>query len=547
MRAAEKIMTLRFDIPRQEGDALSVNLDAGDVLFILGANGTGKSSLVQQFYVEHREIARRMSAHRQTWFDSGAVALTGQQRRTTGQNIKSWDSDRSARWREIGTAERASLAVYDLVDAENVRAREITGAVDADKIEEAIRLRTKEAPLKVLNEIFRMSGIPIEISLRVNEELVASKRGGPFYSIAELSDGERNVLLIAATVLTAKSGTVFLIDEPERHIHRSISSPLLSMLFARRTDCVFVVSTHEVMLPIDNPASKTILLRSNSRKESGEMYWDADLLEAPHKLDNKLMQDILGSRRRMLFVEGTEGSLDLPLYGLLFPDVSVVAKSSCRDVEHAVVGITESENLHWVSAFGIIDQDGRSPSELEKLKQKRVYALNVFSVESIYYHPEIQKRLAARQASVLGGNPEELLHDAKQAALAAIAVHKKRLSERVTEKAVRDSILKKLPRREDISKGVQITITEDVAAAVQREQYRMEKAIEANDLTSLIARYPVRETSALAEIAKRLKFQDRNQYEGAAIKLLMDDSSAIESVRALFDSLCEDMAERKEA
>ncbi|WP_442947933.1 AAA family ATPase [Nostoc sp.] len=52
-------------------------------------------------------------------------------------------------------------------------------------------------------------------------QVVASKCGGTPYSIAELSDGERNALLIAANVLTVKNGTLVLIDEPERHLHRS--------------------------------------------------------------------------------------------------------------------------------------------------------------------------------------------------------------------------------------------------------------------------------------------------------------------------------------
>ena len=84
---------------------------------------------------------------------------------------------------------------------------------------------------------------------------MASKSGSKPYSIAQLSDGERNALLIATNVLTVKDGTLVLIDEPERHLHRSIISPLLTHLFAQRPECAFIVSTHDVMLPLDNPAS----------------------------------------------------------------------------------------------------------------------------------------------------------------------------------------------------------------------------------------------------------------------------------------------------
>ena len=67
-----------------------------------------------------------------------------------------------------------------------------------------------------------------------------SKNGSPPYSIAELSDGERNSLLIAASILTMKSESLVLIDEPERHLHRSIISPLLQHLFSSRSDCAFI-------------------------------------------------------------------------------------------------------------------------------------------------------------------------------------------------------------------------------------------------------------------------------------------------------------------
>ena len=106
-----------------------------------------------------------------------------------------------------------------------------------------------------------MSNLPIAISVQEDQRVVATKNGGLPYSIAELSDGERNALLIASNVLTVKDGTLILIDEPERHLHRSIISPLLTHLFALRPDCAFIVSTHEVMLPIDNPTTRTLLVR----------------------------------------------------------------------------------------------------------------------------------------------------------------------------------------------------------------------------------------------------------------------------------------------
>ncbi|MEH2078530.1 MAG: AAA family ATPase [Nostoc sp.] len=367
-------MTFDLTIPRSAGEPLNLTVSVGEKLFILGANGTGKSSLMQQLYTPHYANARRISAHRQNWFSSNAMDLSPKQKQDYESNMRSGDTNLQSRWKDDFAKQRTSIAIYDLIDAENVRARSIAGAVDGNNIELAKTLSKQHAPIKLINELLRLSNIPIEISVSENDEVVASKCGGTPYSVAELSDGERNALLIAANVLTLKSGTLLLIDEPERHLHRSIISPLLTLLFSIRHDCAFIVSTHDVMLPLDNPGARTLLIRGCTYAHSSVSGWDADLVPPETEIDDDLKKDILGARRKLLFVEGTERSLDKPLYSLMFPNVSVVAKSNCRDVEHAVSSIRDAGNLHWLHAFGIVDNDRRTEADINQLKQKGVYA-----------------------------------------------------------------------------------------------------------------------------------------------------------------------------
>lgn len=533
-----------FQVPLNSGSNLPIELATGAVLFILGANGTGKSSLIHRFFSANTATARRISAHRQTWFPTGAVAITGAQRRETENSLKSWDSDARARWLEHGSEQRTQVAVYDLVHAENLRARGIAEAFDADDLSKATELRRSDAPLKVLNEILRLSALPIEILLGGSEEVSARKNGGTPYSIAELSDGERNVLLLAASVLTAPAGTLFLIDEPERHIHRSISSRLLSQLFARRSDCAFVISTHDVMLCLDNPGAKVLLARSCSRTgpHPSHITWDADLLDAPLGLDDQLVGEILGARRKALFVEGTPQSLDQQLYSLLFPGASVIAKASCRDVEQAVVGIRSAANLHWVHAYGIVDGDGRTAEDKERLMVGGIFPLDVFAVESVYYDAGIIERVAKRQANVTGEDVGQLVADAKTAALKALLPQRQKLCERVVEKSVRDTILRSLPGLDAIAVGNPIDLSVDVQAIVGAELSRFDKAHGEADLAALVRRYPVRHSSALADIAKRLGFSDRDKYEAAVRKLLIDDEDALTLARGFFGKLATELS-----
>lgn len=535
-------MSFNLTIPEPNGSPLEVSLDIGQCIFVLGANGTGKSSLMQRLYSQHYGKAVRISAHRQTWFTSSSITLSPAEKRNTENHISNSDKNAQSRWKDDFAAYRANIAIYDLIDAENIRARNIAGAVDSGNIDLAKTLSKADAPIKIINELLRLSNIPIEISVKANEQVLASKSGSALYSVAELSDGERNALLIAASVLTVTSGTMLLIDEPERHLHRSIISPLLTLLFAKRPDCAFVVSTHDVMLPLDNLGACTILIRGCTYNGSTVTSWDADIVPSDSNIDEELKKDILGARRTLLFIEGGERSLDSPLYSLVFPNVTVIAKSSCRDVEHAVSGIRSAMELHWLRAFGIVDNDRRTTEDISRLKAKGVYAVSVYSVESIYYHPEIQRMIATRHALVTGEDSETLVIAAQSAALTAVAPHVQRLSERAIEKTLRDELDKHWPRQAEIAAGNPISIAIDVAAMVNEEKRDFNQAIADQNLEKVIARYPVRETPALNDITRKLGFQTRDQYESAVRRLLIDDAAALDFVKSLFGTLPADMA-----
>lgn len=358
----------------------SLPMSAGDVVFVVGANGTGKSSLIQQFYIQHPGPKRRISAHRQTWFESNSVTMAPSQKRSYDQNVIANDNNHQARWMESYSSQRTGITIFDLIDAQNIRARGIADAVDNDDTNEVDRLKRKEAPLSVLNELLQLSNIPITIAIEANESLVARKSGGEPFSVAQLSDGERNALLMAGDVLTARPGSFLLIDEPERHLHRAIISPLLTLLFERRKDCAFVISTHDVDLAIDYREARQLLVRSCQFNGETPETWDADLM-ATGVMDADIKHDILGARRKMLFVEGNATSLDSAIYSIIFPQVSVIPKEACRQVEQSVLGVNDVSAEHWVQAWGIVDNDGHDATEVERKMANGIYSVPFYSVE----------------------------------------------------------------------------------------------------------------------------------------------------------------------
>ena len=74
----------------------------------------------------------------------------------------------------------------------------------------------------------------------------AVRLDGARYPINQMSDGEKSALILASEILTAQPGTIYLLDEPERHMHRSISASLITSATGERPDCFFVLLTHDL-------------------------------------------------------------------------------------------------------------------------------------------------------------------------------------------------------------------------------------------------------------------------------------------------------------
>ena len=525
---------MNWGIPRISGEPLRTVLKAGDRLFIVGANGSGKSALIQQLVSSNQgEKINRISAHRQTWFQSGSIDLTPQRRKQFDQNSTHQEVQYQSRWRDDYAQQRQSAVLFDLVAKENTRARLITRHVDSGHTEEAKRISDgSPTPFDELNELLGIGTLAITLENANDEEILARHRdGNASFSIAQMSDGERNAAIIAATVLTVEAGTVLLIDEPERHLHRSIIEPFLSALFERRKDCAFVVSTHEIALPVANPEARVLMVRSC--KWSGDMAtaWDVEVLETNVALPEDLKRAILGSRKRVLFVEPGSNSLDLPLYHALFPGVSVVPKGSCIDVQKAVSGLRGSQELHHVEAFGLIDRDDRDEEEVKRLAEGGVFVLDMYSVESLYYCSDAIAAVARRQAESLGRNADEMIKSATEKALDALNEDglAERMAARRCARRVRDAILQRIPNWQCIKAEPKFDISVD--SPYQDELDRFNEIVNEKKLDDLVARYPLRESRVFDAIAETLELNGRKTYEQTLVSRIWDDENLAQSLK----------------
>ena len=545
---------LNFPAVNTEGPAplqQTLALKPGEFLFVLGPNGTGKSGLMHHFHNQNRDRSQRVTAHRQTHFQGDSVGLSSVERSNIATNTRNSDAQIHARYRDDYGVQKASAAVFDLYTQDGVYKKAIADEVIAGNLTAAQRLALAKGPLTQLNEIFRLSNLPVWFDAD-GDQLMASRNGGARYAVPKLSDGERGALVLAATVLTAPQESLLLIDEPERHLHRSIVTPLLRQLFERRADCGVVVSTHELELPADFPDARAVLVRGCTYAGDSPEAWSADILAANTPLEEGLKKDVLGARRNLLFVEGTKTSLDTPMYSILFPGVSLSPKDSCNDVEKAVAGIAGAQGITWVTAYGIVDGDSRTAANIAALKQRKVYAVDAYSVESIYYHPAMQERVALRKCDANSIDPTKqaaapakakLLTDAAAVAtIAKVQQHIDALALNLVTKDVRVSIQKQLPTVPSLTANPLVNIVEDATQRIADEKARITAACANNDVKTLITRYKIRSTGALNDIATKLGFKNTDEYEEDVLDLLQKDSDALSFARGFLGTLYTDIA-----
>lgn len=516
-----------LNYPQNNGQQKQLTIRSGEILFMVGPNGTGKSTLMHAFTTQNTGRVRRITAHRQIWLNSDSVDLTPASRQQMEANITQRDRQEDSRWKDDYAHQRSQANIFDLIDSENVDARKIAEAARAGKMADVEALAREQSPISKMNDILRISNLHFQVDVDQGSKLIAIREGCQPYSIAQLSDGERNALLIIANVLTAPENTLILLDEPERHLHRSIVSPLISTLLTYREDCAFVVSTHDITLPHDQEKCGALLLREYSHQPRN---WSADHVENIEEMDEDIALAVLGSRRAILFVEGRSSSLDLQLYQILYPTKSIKPLGSCVDVERVVSGIRASEHNHWISAFGIIDRDNRTDEECERLQEDGIIPLEQYSVESLYYHPSIIRALLNRVATVNEIDIEATMAEITDSVVQATNEHKDRMASRMVERKVKDRAYRECPDWRSILGG-DVEVAFSSAPILNEELGLISDLINRRDIEKLISRYPLRETPALELIARKSLFPSREKYEQAVRKMLIDSNETLQMMR----------------
>ena len=111
-----------------------------------------------------------------------------------------------------------------------------------------------------------------------------------------------------------------------------------------------------------------------------------------------MLFDILGSRKRIIFVEGNGNSLDARLYALIYNNCKIIPCGSCEKVIEYTKAFNAIKNMHDNEAFGLIDRDFRSEYEISKYKKDNVFAIEVAEVENLFIAKELIEFMSNKMA-----------------------------------------------------------------------------------------------------------------------------------------------------
>ena len=75
-------------------------------------------------------------------------------------------------------------------------------------------------------------------------------------------------------------------------------------------------------------------------------------------------------------------SLDIRLYSLVFPDMSVRPVGSCDKVIETTRSFNDQQAMHHLSSFGIVDRDRRTDQEVGYLRAKHIMVPDVAEMET---------------------------------------------------------------------------------------------------------------------------------------------------------------------
>jgi hypothetical protein len=389
-------------------------------IVVVGANGSGKSRLGTwlEFKGPQKERVHRIAAQRSLVFPENSSPIGFEKARDSfywAPPPPNWDREQYERGKpqlrlqhryggSVLNAETAPLSDFEalvtLLFSENYTAL-LSHEEQQRKSQELIPM--PDTLIRKVQALWE-NLLPSRALIFKSSEVQVSQRELPdeVYSARAMSDGERVIFYLIGQCLCAPDDSIIVVDEPEIHLHKAIQNLLWDSLERARPDCIYVYLTHDLSFAADRIGSTKICI---SEFRNAEFSWYA--IPDQREIPEDVFLELLGSRKPVLFVEGTSGSHDSALYRHAFPGFTVKPVGSCSAVVNATKVFRSLEDMHHIKSFGIVDRDYLEQGQIDAYERAGVFVPLVAEVENLFLVPELVK--AVSQQLVI--DPEKAFND----------------------------------------------------------------------------------------------------------------------------------------
>ena len=237
-----------------------------------------------------------------------------------------------------------------------------------------------------LEKIWNKIKPEIKFDIDTKNTVVKVEKNGSKYSINGLSDGERCILFYIGNVLLAPENSYIIVDEPETFLNAAVYNELWDLLISERPDCQFIFASHNM----DFVQSRTNATYIWCKNFEAPYDFDYELLEDSQEMPLSLLTEVSGTRKPILFCEGTKTSIDYQIYSKLFSEFCFVKPvQGHKQVIQYTKAYNKLEKIYGNKAYGIIDYDWMDEARIESYKKKNIFVLPFNEIEMLLVDEEI--------------------------------------------------------------------------------------------------------------------------------------------------------------
>ena len=340
-----------------------------------------------------------------------------------------------------------------------------------------------------LEKIWNKIKPEIKFDIDTKNTVVKVEKNGSIYSINGLSDGERCILFYIGNVLLAPENSYIVVDEPETFLNAAVYNELWDLLISERPDCQFIFASHNM----DFVQSRTNATYIWCKKFEAPYDFDYEQLEESQEFQEfplTLLAEVSGTRKPILFCEGTKTSIDYQIYSKLFSEFCFVKPvQGHKQVIQHTKAYNNLQLLHGNTAYGIIDNDWMNESSIQEQKEQNIFVLPFNEVEMMLVDEAVVKSCLhfdddKEKQQKFENFQQSIIESCKEKKDKIISLA---LKKRVDEFLEGNCIENNKPTKEDVEEFLKNLVNEfDASSTVDNITFIVEESLNSSDFSAIL-------------------------------------------------------------